>query len=80
MEVFLLRSKKDIWPTRVSQYPYDDYHGRDDRSGIAETPDHDVFYHLATTYTANHATMNNATENCQQWGPFPNGVTNGADW
>jgi hypothetical protein len=50
------------------------------KTGPNFTPDHDVFYHLATTYTRNHATMNNATENCEQWGPFDQAVTNGAEW
>ena len=61
------------------KYPFDDYHGEENKGGIAKTPDHDVFYHLATTYTANHATMN-GTEDCPQWGPFEDGVTNGAEW
>ncbi len=62
------------------QYPFDDYHDSSSRIGPNKTPDHDVFYELALTYSRNHATMNNATENCTQWGPFENGVTNGAEW
>ena len=41
----------------LANYPYDDYRKRD-RTGISRTPDHDVFYHLATTYSFNHAFMN----------------------
>ena len=48
--------------------------------GISKSPDHDVFYHLATTYSFAHAYMKNATKQCPRWGHFENGVTNGADW
>lgn len=64
----------------LANYPFDDYHNKPDRLGPNATPDNDVFLHLAFTYTKNHATMNNGTEDCGQWGPFENATTNGAEW
>ena len=61
----------------LANYPYDDYRKRD-RTGISRTPDHDVFYHLATTYSFNHAFMNDTSKECPYWGYFRDGVTNGA--
>ncbi|KAG1693763.1 Carboxypeptidase M [Nymphon striatum] len=44
------------------------------------TPDDDVFKHLATTYSLNHATMPYGII-CRKGVPsFPNGTTNGAGW
>ena len=45
---------------------------------IFRTPDHDVFWHLATTYSYNHPYMNDTSNECPYWGYFPHGVTNGA--
>ena len=61
---------------------YDEYigGGADIQDGISRTPDHDVFYDLATTYSFNHAYMVNTSEICPDWGYFKDGVTNGAQW
>ena len=48
--------------------------------GLSKTPDHEVFYHLATSYASNHEYMENATNKCPRWGYFEDGVTNGANW
>ena len=64
----------------LANYPYDDYRtGKERTEGIiSRTPDHDVFYHLATTYSFNHAFMNDTSKECPYWGYFKDGVTNGA--
>ncbi|XP_040578082.1 carboxypeptidase D [Lepeophtheirus salmonis] len=62
-------------------YPWDDYHNNDTQTwvGLNKAPDHDVFYHLATTYSFNHPTMSKGNA-CTKWGLMKDGVTNGADW
>ena len=47
----------------LANYPYDDYRTEADRQtrGISKTPDHDVFLHLAKTYTYNHKYMNDTS-------------------
>lgn len=46
----------------------------------SQTPDDDVFHHLATLYARNHATMYQGVA-CKPGSPsFPNGTTNGAAW
>ena len=53
----------------VANYPYDGpYSGY-----YSETPDDDVFIHLALDYSENHPTMHESNS-------FTNGITNGADW
>jgi carboxypeptidase D len=66
----------------LANYPYDDYRSPDKQKsgGVSKTPDHDVFYHLATSYTSNHPYMEDTSSECQHWGFFKDGVTNGADW
>jgi len=66
----------------VANYPYDDYrpNRRIPADGIHRSPDHDVFYHLATTYSFNHAYMVNTSVICSKWPYFKDGVTNGAQW
>ena len=61
-------------------YPWDNYHGDPFRTGVYETPDHEEFYHIATTYSFAHKTMNDTLRACPTWGYFKDGVTNGADW
>ena len=41
----------------VASYPYDDYQGTGQQSGISKTPDQSFFHHLASTYATNHQTM-----------------------
>ena len=65
----------------LTNYPYDEYRDPKDRTQadrIARTPDHEEFYHLATTYSFNHPFMNQTDNICPQWGYFKDGVTNGA--
>ena len=62
----------------VASYPYDDYQGRRRQSGLAATPDHVFFKHLASTYATNHQTMMDQNV-CTRWF-FKDGITNGADW
>jgi hypothetical protein len=50
--------------------------GYDGTGIISYSPDHDYFFHLATTYANNHKTMR---DGCVP-GEFKNGVTNGAEW
>lgn len=64
----------------LANYPYDDYRDDSPHVGVSKTADHDVFYHLATTYSKNHAYMLNTTVECPYWGHFEDGVTNGAEW
>jgi len=67
----------------LTNYPYDEYRDPKDRTQadrIARTPDHEEFYHLATTYSFNHPFMNQTDNICPQWGYFKDGVTNGAAW
>ena len=60
---------------------YDEYSpSTNSADGISRTPDHDVFYDLATTYSFNHAYMVNTSQICPDWGYFKDGVTNGAEW
>ena len=61
----------------VSNYPFDDSDGP---SGvISETPDQNLFKHLATVYASNHENMFQGAGLCKQQN-FENGVTNGAEW
>ena len=62
----------------VASYPYDDYQGTGQQSGISKTPDQSFFHHLASTYATNHQTMLD-TSICSRW-YFKDGITNGADW
>jgi len=62
----------------VASYPYDDYRDNQRQTGIHETPDHQFFKHLASTYATNHETMMNQSV-CTRWW-FEDGITNGADW
>jgi len=66
----------------LANYPYDDYRSSADRKkgGVSRTPDHDVFVHLAKTYTSNHPYMEDTSKVCEHWGYFQDGITNGADW
>lgn len=66
----------------LANYPYDDYRTGDARKtgGVSRTPDHDVFVHLAKTYTSNHPYMEDTSKECEHWGYFRDGITNGADW
>lgn len=61
-------------------YPWDNYHGSEPPRGIYGTPDHDVFVSLAKSYSLNNRVMADPEKQCLQWGPFENGITNGADW
>ncbi len=61
-------------------YPWDNYHDSALTNGVYKTPDHAEFYHLATTYSLSHRTMNDTVAACATWGYFKDGVTNGADW
>ena len=54
----------------LANYPYDDYRPGTLRAGVAKTPDHEVFVHLAKTYTSNHPYMSDATRECPHWGYF----------
>ena len=47
---------------------------------MSASPDNDVFVYLAKTYSFSHATMHNSTPCSQDERPFPDGITNGADW
>jgi len=62
----------------VASYPYDDYRDNQKQRGIHQTPDHQFFKHLASTYATNHQTMMNQSV-CTRWW-FEDGITNGADW
>ena len=62
----------------VASYPYDDYRPGEKQSGIHQTPDHQFFRHLASTYATNHETMLDQSV-CTRW-YFNDGITNGADW
>ena len=66
----------------LANYPYDDYRTSASRrrGGVSETPDHDVFVHLAKTYASNHPYMEDTSKVCEHWGFFRDGITNGADW
>ncbi|MGH0128102.1 UNVERIFIED_CONTAM: hypothetical protein FKN15_060268 [Acipenser sinensis] len=46
--------------------------------GVSRSPDHDVFVHLAKTYSYNHTTMHTGTQ-CGSL-TFPDGITNGYQW
>lgn len=48
-------------------------------NGISKTLDHDVFMHLAKTYSSNHATMSEGSV-CKNEDYFPDGITNGFSW
>jgi len=62
----------------VASYPYDDYGGKPVDTGIAATPDHSFFKHLASSYATSHLTMLDQSV-CTRWF-FYDGITNGADW
>ena len=62
----------------VASYPFDDYGGQKQQTGISATPDHAFFQHLALTYANNHQTMRDPSV-CTRW-YFQDGITNGADW
>ena len=50
----------------LANYPYDDYRSSEAKrkGGVSRTPDHDVFVHLAKTYTKNHPYMQDTTKVC----------------
>jgi carboxypeptidase D len=43
----------------VAAYPYNDYRDDNTQEGMHQTPDDEVFKHLASTYADNHGTMAN---------------------
>lgn len=47
---------------------------------MSQTPDHEEFVHLAKTYSKHHPYMEDASEVCEHWGLFRDGITNGANW
>jgi hypothetical protein len=59
-------------------YPWDNYMDSGQTDGVFRTPDHDVFYHVATTYSHKHKGMQDTAQACPRWGAFKDGVTNGA--
>lgn len=67
----------------VASYPFDNTPNsvyQAFASTPSQTPDDDVFHHLATLYARNHATMYQGVA-CKPGSPsFPNGTTNGAAW
>ena len=43
----------------VAAYPYNDYRDDNTQEGMHQTPDDEVFKHLAGTYAVNHGNMAN---------------------
>ncbi|MBN3280823.1 CBPM Carboxypeptidase, partial [Polyodon spathula] len=65
--------------TVVASYPYDNSNGGSELvNGESRSPDHDVYVHLAKTYSYNHTTMHTGTQ-CGS-STFPDGITNGYQW
>uniref|UniRef100_A0A8C3XA94 Carboxypeptidase M n=1 Tax=Cyanoderma ruficeps TaxID=181631 RepID=A0A8C3XA94_9PASS len=48
-------------------------------NGYSQSPDDDVFIHLAKTYSSNHASMYKGS-GCDNRQTFPGGITNGYSW
>ena len=61
----------------VANYPFDD--SKLPPGEISETPDHDLFKHLATIYASNHEDMFKGVGLCNK-DNFTDGITNGAEW
>ncbi|XP_055327803.1 carboxypeptidase M-like isoform X2 [Paramacrobiotus metropolitanus] len=61
----------------VASYPWDNYAGFSQVPKLTLTEDHDIFYHLATTYAQRHLHMHTGLS-CGDY--FEGGVTNGAAW
>ena len=59
----------------VASYPFDD---SVTGNGIADTPDENIFRHLARLYSSNHGYMKNG--NICPGDNFKEGITNGAGW
>ncbi|XP_018007555.1 carboxypeptidase M-like isoform X2 [Hyalella azteca] len=67
----------------VASYPFDNSPNtlfQQFYSSPSLTPDDDVFRHLASTYSFNHATMHLGLPCKPGASAFPNGTTNGAQW
>ncbi|OQV17640.1 Carboxypeptidase M [Hypsibius exemplaris] len=61
----------------VASYPWDNYAGFSQVPKHTLTEDHDIFYHLASTYAQRHQHMHTGLS-CGDY--FEGGVTNGAAW
>ncbi|XP_048013345.1 carboxypeptidase M isoform X1 [Megalobrama amblycephala] len=64
----------------VASYPYDNSNrGSELQGGKSISPDDDVFFHLARTYSYSHTEMHNG-DSCTDLTDFVDGITNGYHW